>query len=60
MYQRHTYGAPERKFATSLPVGMGFLSVVVITAHLLVTGAWSDNGRPIATVLPKPIVATPR
>lgn len=58
MYERHTYGAPERKFTTGLPVGMMLLSVVVITAYLLVAGASSDSGRPITTVLPKPTVAT--
>lgn len=56
MYERHTHGAPERKFTTGLPVGIIFLSMVVITAYLLIGGALSDSGGSIATVLPKPPV----
>ncbi|SDA98731.1 hypothetical protein SAMN03159448_06307 [Sinorhizobium sp. NFACC03] len=58
MYERHTYGTPERKFTTALPIGVMLLSMAVIAAYLLIGGALSDGGRPIATVLPKLSVAT--
>ncbi|MCY1330959.1 hypothetical protein D9M68_349500 [compost metagenome] len=61
MYERHTYGTPQRKFTTALPIGVILLSMAVIAAYLLVGGALSDGGgRPIATVLPKLSVATSR
>lgn len=57
MYKRHTYVVPERKFTTGLPVGMMLLSMVAITAYLLVGGASNDSDRPMTTVLPKPTVS---
>ncbi len=39
MYERHTYGTPQRKFTTVLPIGVMLLSMAVIAAYLLVGGA---------------------
>ncbi|MDK1376781.1 MULTISPECIES: hypothetical protein [unclassified Sinorhizobium] len=43
MHDRDNYGHPERRASTGLPLGIMLLSMLAITAYLVVGGALLDD-----------------
>lgn len=61
MYERHTFETRERKFSTSLPIVVMLVSILAITAYLLIDGTFmNDSDQTTAVVLPKPSADTSR
>ncbi|MBZ7927703.1 hypothetical protein LAC81_37850 (plasmid) [Ensifer adhaerens] len=58
MHEKHSYGQPEPRFSTGLPIGVMLITMTAIAAYLFIGSTLLDGGeRAVAIVLPKPAVA---
>ncbi|MBD9491544.1 hypothetical protein [Ensifer sp. ENS11] len=54
MYNRNSFGQPEKIASTGLPIGVMLLSVTAIAVYLFVGGEiLDDNSRDVAVYLPQ-------
>ncbi|MFK0276363.1 hypothetical protein ACIQUG_22015 [Ensifer sp. NPDC090286] len=58
MYERYSYGKPQRTFSTGLPIGVMLFAFVVIGGYLVIGSAIvNDSNQTVGVVLPTPVAS---